>query len=111
MIGWLKSLLPKKKKKKAHTQIKDLVKGQMVEVKFRHPTEVGIFDKNTLTCTRFNPHELKNRCVHGFVKQVAKWSGGPNFGNYLVVESSNTEGNRREYLFLQSEIKSIRILE
>jgi len=83
--------------------------GQMVEVRFHDPRHLGIQVPGQLTCTRFNPDEFEDRVIKGFLTFKGKWDGGPNYGNYIIVESRKQD-QRRDFLFLQQEIDTIRVL-
>lgn len=83
--------------------------GQMVEVVFHDPRDLGIQVPGQLTCTRFNPDEFEDRVVRGFVKQKGEHHGSA-LGRYIVIETRKLD-RERHFLFLDYEIKSMRIID
>ena len=83
--------------------------GQLVEVTFFDPRTLGIQVPGQLTCTRFNPDEFEDRKVKGFVKHKGDHSAIP-FGKTLTIETRRLE-REREFLFLDYEIESMRIID
>lgn len=99
-----------KQKDLNYISVEDAKIGQMVEVKFHDPRTLGLHVPGHTTCTRFNPDEFENRTIHGFVKHVGQWLGGPNFGSYITIKTVKHQDDR-EFLLLKHEVESIRILD
>jgi hypothetical protein len=94
--------------------ISSLKVGQLVELKYKHPKEMG-FLHNSTTCTRLNEDELENRTIKGSITSIykqpsiCKWFIGiksykKSYGN------SVEESYERHYLFIEDEIDYIREL-
>lgn len=96
-------------KKKKYLTIDEVQIGQMVEVTFRDPRDIGIQVPGQLTCTRFNPEEFEKRVVKGFVKHKGEHNATP-FGKHITIETRRLE-RQREFLFLDYEIETIRAID
>lgn len=106
-MGFFSDLFSKKKAP-AFVGVDDVELGQMVEVIFRDPRDLGIQVPGQLTCTRFNEDEFKDRTVRGFVKHKGVHSGQPR-GRYITIETRKHE-RERNFLFLDYEIESMRLI-
>lgn len=108
---WRTKINLKISKQKSLAPIKDLKVGQMLELEYKHPKDVGIINSDHLTTTRLNPDELDNRRVQGVVIHVFRedttrtWVLG-----IRVHKKQNDYMVQRDFLFMEYEIKNYRIL-
>lgn len=109
MFEFIKNMF--KKTEEAPTNVENLEMGSFIELSYKHPKDVGIINKDHLTCTRLNLDEIENRKIKGFVyskyydKNLRKW--------LLGVRACKKNGNEmieRDFLFLEYEIEKIRVL-
>ena len=102
----------KKQFNKNTISIKELDIGNFLELEYKDPKTIGIINSNTLTCTRLNQDELTNRKIKGFVTSK-------QFDNNLRIwfigfRSCKKNGNEmleRNFLFLETEIEKIKLLQ
>lgn len=89
--------------------IADLQTGDIVELTYYHPKELGFFNDNEFICTRLNPDEIQNRKIKGIVvktfknQELYKW--------FLEVKTQKVYDNmpvERCFLFMEDEIETIR---
>lgn len=96
-------------KKEPLITVADLQVGDIVELSYRHPKDLGFFNDNELICTRLNPDEIENRKIKGIVvktfrnQELYKW--------FLEVKTQKVYGNmpvERCFLFMEDEIETLR---
>jgi len=93
---------------------KDIQVGQLVELKYKHPNEMG-FLNNSTTCTRLNDDELNSRIIKGSIiskykqQSLYKWLIGIKSFKMVLIDGQEVSFER-EYLFLEEEIEYIREL-
>jgi len=109
LVELFKNLFPQSNKKKQYITVSEAKLGQMVEVVFRDPRDLGIQVPGQLTCTRFNPDEFENRVVKGFVKHKGTHEAHP-FGKYITIESRKLD-RERQFLLMDYEIESMRLID
>jgi hypothetical protein len=99
-------------KKQEPVKISDLKIGDVVELSYHHPKDLGFFNENQLTCTRLNPDELENRKIKGIIisvyrnQEIYRW--------FLEVKTHKTYDSipvERCFLFMENEIETIRKLK
>ena len=99
------------KKPNTKTPIKELKVGQMLELEYKHPKDVGIINSNHLTTTRLNADELDNRKIHGVVINVFREENTRTWVlGIRVHKKQNNFMVQRDFLFMEYEIKNYRIL-
>ena len=100
-------------RKRQDIEISKLSTGALVELKYRHPREMGFLSDN-VTCTRLNGDELENRVIKGSITSVyrqpgiLKWFVGIKC--YKRNVNNHEENYERHYLFIEDEIEYIREL-
>lgn len=89
--------------------IADLTIGDLVEVSYHHPKDLGFFTENQLTCTRLNPDELDNRKIKGIVIRTFK---NPDiFKWFIEIKTQKIYDGfsvDRCFLLMETEIEMIR---
>ena len=91
--------------------VEELKIGNILELTYKHPREVGIVGEDSLTVTRLNQDELDNRTIQGTVtnvfreKSLYKW-----FLCVRVYKNNNGISSLREFTFMEDEIESFRLL-
>jgi hypothetical protein len=96
-------------KKPPTISIADLKIGDVVELTYYHPSEIGFLDDNQFTCTRLNDDELENRTIKGIVVNtfknldLLKW-----FIEVKTQKNYNGVPVERCFLLMENEIKSLR---
>ena len=97
--------------KNKQISVTDLKIGDIIELSYHHPKNLGFFSDNQLICTRLNPDEIDNRTIKGIVTNVfrnadlLKW--------FLEVKTQKILNGRsveRKFLLLENEIERIRKL-
>lgn len=105
----LKNLKKLFKKSEQKTTIAELKTGDIVELSYFHPKELGFFNDNEFTCTRLNPDEIQNRKIKGIVvktfknEELYKW--------FLEVKTQKVYNDvpfDRNFLFMEDEIETLR---
>lgn len=96
-------------KKEEKITIADLKVGDIVELTYYHPKELGFFNDNELICTRLNPDEIENRKIKGVVvktfknQELYKW--------FIEVKTHKVYDNipvERCFLLMEDEIETLR---
>lgn len=109
MLQYVKNLFAKKKHQEIF--VKDVDIGVFLELEYKDPKTVGIISEHSLTCTRLNDDELKNRKIQGFT--ISKYFDNNLRIWFIGVRACKKYGNEikeRDFLFLENEIEKIRIL-
>jgi hypothetical protein len=91
--------------------IKDLKVGQMLELEYKHPKDVGIINSDHLTTTRLNPDEIDNRKIQGVVINVFREENTRTWVlGIRVHKQQNNFMVQRDFLLMEYEIVNFRIL-
>lgn len=96
-------------KKKVPVTIADLQIGDIVELSYYHPQELGFFNDNEFTCTRLNPDEIENRKIKGIV--VKTFKNQDLYKWFLEIKTQKVYGNvpvERCFLFIEDEVETLR---
>lgn len=96
-------------KKSTPITIADLQVGDIVELSYYHPKELGFFNDNEFTCTRLNPDEIQNRKIKGIV--VKTFKNQDLYKWFIEVKTQKIYDNipvERCFLFLEDEIETLR---
>lgn len=113
MFEFFRSFFKKKEKENSVSQlIQELETGQYVELEYKHPNEVGVVGGQGLTCTRLNQDEINNRVIQGTIlfsqrdDSIRKWL----ISIKVFKKHESGEIRERQFLFIEDEIKKLRLL-
>lgn len=111
LINYFKALFSKKEEPDLDTFLEALKTGDWVEFEYYHPNEIGIISNNTLSNTRLNPDELKDRVIRGCIERV-RWEDGAA-GYSISIKTFKVNENYltlREFMLMSYEVKTYRYL-
>lgn len=110
MFSWVLNVFNKKNKQKL--QISELKIGDMIQLSYYHPFDLGFINNNQLTSTRLNPDEIENRTIKGVVvntfknNDILKW-----FIEIKVQKEYNGMSLERKFIFMEHEIETMKRLK
>lgn len=110
-MGLFNKLFKKKKKKKTIKElVKELIVGDIVQVEFKTPDEIGIVNGSETVLVRINQKEMEAKKITGTISTIRDL-GSPVKTKIIEIStysSPSMPGKERRITFLEDEIKSLR---
>ncbi len=115
MFEFIKNIFATNKSSEDKVDLKQFEVGDYVELEFRDPKTLGIISPDTLSFTRLNKDELKNRIIRGCIERIL-WVEELNAYS-VAVKSFKLDTKHakflivREYLFMDYELLYCRLMK
>lgn len=112
-MKFLSRFFRKKEKKSTKEILKDLVPGDMVFIKFKPPSDIGIVSNHNLSLSRLNPKESSKGEIAGSISfnKIMDAPLSTRVIEVVTLSSPDMPGQTRRITFLEDEIKTIRKIE